>query len=129
MNVSVSVEFNEKRLLVLTRKGSIAALRRAGAYLRGAAQRAVVISSQPALPGKPAHSRQGRLKRSILFAVERQRMAVLVGPAFSIMGRSMTAHEYGGTFRGREYPKRPLMGPTLRSTTPQLAAFWRDTVK
>jgi len=69
------------------------------------------------------------LKRSILFGVEKNRMAVVIGPAKSLIGISMTAHEFGGMYRRRKYPRRPLMGPTLEKAAPRLPALWADSVK
>ena len=43
--------------------------------------------------------------------------------------RNMTAHEFGGMYRRRRYPKRPLMGPTLNKTAPQLPKLWENAVK
>ena len=64
-----------------------------------------------------------------IILVERQRMTVVVGPAESFIGISMTAHEFGGIYRRRKYPKRPLMGPTLQKVAPQLPKLWEDSVK
>lgn len=127
--MKTTLDFDERRILMAARMGSLQALRRAGAYVRGAAKRAVAISPVPAAPGKPPHSRAGLLKRGLLFGVEKSRMAVLVGPAYSFIGLSMTAHEYGGRFRGRQYPARPLMWPTLQGTAKQLPSIWKDCIK
>lgn len=56
-------------------------------------------------------------------------MAVVIGPAKSLIGISMTAHEFGGMYRRRKYPKRALMGPTLVKVFPQLPKLWKDSVK
>jgi hypothetical protein len=69
----------------------------------------VLRSERSSSPGAPPHSRKGLLKRSILFGLDRTYQSVLIGPAYNSMGTAMTAHEYGGRFRGRRYPKRPLI--------------------
>ncbi len=56
-------------------------------------------------------------------------MAVVIGPAKSLIGISMTAHEFGGMYRRRKYPKRSLMGPTLVKVAPSLPKIWRDSLK
>lgn len=127
--MGAKIWFDAKRVIVATRKGSITALRRAGAYIRKATRNAISVSPKASIPGRPPHSREGLLKRSILFGVEKRREAVLIGPAFSFIGPVMTAHEYGGKFRGRRYPKRPLMGPTLDKTKDKLPSLWKDAVK
>lgn len=57
------------------------------------------------------------------------RRRVLVGPAGSLIGTSMTAHEFGGTYRKRHYPKRPLMGPVINKTAAKLPKLWENAVK
>jgi hypothetical protein len=133
------VTFDERRILVLTTRGSNNALRRAGAYVRKAAMNKIKHAPDgddgpqvAAPPGAPpyTHTRSGGLlKRSILFGVDKRRNAALVGPAYSLVGPSMTAHEYGGNYRGRKYPRRPLMGPTLKQTAGDLPKLWKNAVK
>ncbi len=125
----VRVEFDDDAVKSAVKKGGVKALRSAGAYTRKAARNAVSRSSKASPAGSPPHTRRGLLKRSILFGVEKHRMAVVIGPAESLIGISMTAHEFGGMYRRRKYPKRPLMGPTLVKVAPQLPKLWADSVK
>ncbi len=74
-------------------------------------------------------TRQGLLKQSLLFGVEKQHQSVVIGPAEKFIGTAMKAHEFGGTYRKRRYPKRPLMGPTLQVTAAKLPALWDKSVK
>lgn len=129
MNTKIRIEFDEEKVLSKVKNGNIKALRGAGAYVRKAARNAVSRSKKSSPPGTPPHTRRGLLKRSILFGVEKSRMAVVIGPAKSLIGISMTAHEFGGMYRRRKYPKRPLMGPTLEKAAPRLPALWADSVK
>ena len=89
----------------------------------------VTSSDKASAPGSPPHTRQGLLKQSLLFGVDSRRESVVIGPAESIIGTAMVAHEYGGTYRKRRYPKRPLMGPTLEKTANKLPALWEKSVK
>ena len=123
------VEFDEDGLVAWMMRASREFLRRAGAYVRRVAQRKVVTSPKPSLPGQPPHSRRGLLKRGILFGVERDGKSVLVGPGFRFVGESMSAHEFGGKYRRERYPKRPLMGPSLKESVPHLARMWDGAVK
>ena len=125
----IRVEFDEKKVLGPVKNGNTKALTRAGAYVRKAARNAVSRSKKASAPGSPPHTRRGLLKRSILFGVEKQRQTVVIGPAFQFIGIAMTAHEFGGNYRRRKYPKRPLMGPSLIKTAPQLPKLWADSVK
>ena len=123
------IEFDERRILVAVQNGGNAALRRAGAYIRKAARNKVSASDKASAPGTPPHTRAGLLKNSILFGVEKKRQSVVIGPADSMIGTAMTAHEYGGRYRKRRYPKRPLMGPTLEKTASRLPSLWEKAVK
>ena len=125
----VRIEFDDEAVKNAVRKSGVKSLRSAGAYTRKAARNAVARSKKSSPVGTPPHTRRGLLKRSILFGVEKHRMAVVIGPAKTVIGISMTAHEFGGMYRRRKYPKRPLMGPTLEKVAPELPKLWRDSVK
>jgi len=127
--LKVRIEFDERRILVAVQNGNNVALRRAGAYIRKAARNRISTSDKASPPGTPPHTRRGRLKNSLLFGVEKMRRTVVIGPAESIMGTAMAAHEFGGNYRKRRYPKRPLMGPTLERTMPRLPPLWENSVK
>ncbi len=122
------VEFDGDGLVARIARASRDILRRAGAYVRRVAQRKVATSPKPSQPGSPPHSRKGLLKRSILFGSDGD-SSVLVGPGFNLVGPSMSAHEFGGKYRRERYPKRPLMGPSLKESAPHLAEMWKDAVK
>ena len=122
------VEFDEDGLVARIARAGREILRRAGAYVRRVAQRKVATSPKPSQPGSPPHSRKGLLKRSILFGSDGDG-SVLVGPGFNLVGPSMSAHEFGGKYRRERYPKRPLMGPSLKESAPHLAKMWKDAVK
>ena len=123
------VEFDEDGLVARIAKASREFLKRAGAYVRIVARRKVLTSPKPSLPGQPPHSRRGLLKRGILFGLERDGKSVLVGPGFNLVGESASAHEFGGKYRRERYPKRPLMGPSLKESAPHVAKMWQGAVK
>jgi len=126
---TVRVEFDPETVKQAVEKGGRQSLKQAGAYVRAAARHVVRRSKHASTAGTPPHTRRGLLKRSLLFGVEPRRMAVVIGPAFKFIGLSMTAHEFGGMYRRRKYPKRPLMGPTLQKTAPQISKLWADSLK
>ena len=123
------VEFDEDGLVARIAKASREFLRRAGAYVRTVARRKVLTSPKASAPGQPPHSRRGLLKRGILFGLERDGKSVLVGPGFNLVGESASAHEFGGKYRRERYPKRPLMGPSLKESAPHVAKMWQGAVK
>ena len=129
MFVKMHFKFDERRLVEVVRKANYSSLRRAGAYIRASARNAIHRSKSSSTPGTPPHTRRGLLRRSILFGVDRQKQSVVIGPAEKFIGISMTAHEFGGLYRRRRYPKRPLMGPTLNKAAPQLPKLWENAVK
>ena len=104
-----SIEFDERRIFIAVRSGNNIAFRRAGAYIRKAARNRVTASGKASLPGSPPHTRQGLLKQSLLFGVDSRRESVVIGPAESIIGTAMVAHEYGGRSPTVAH-KRPLSG-------------------
>ncbi len=123
------VEFEADGLVARAAKASVDVLRRMGAYIRRVAQSKVRQSRNPSQPGEPPHTRRGALKRGILFGVDRRTNSVVVGPSIRFVGTSMQAHEFGGGYKRERYPKRPLMGPSLRESAPHLAKMWEDAVK
>ena len=129
MSVKMRFDFDERRLLGAVEKANYSSLRRAGAYIRATARNVVHRSKKSSTPGTPPHTRRGLLRRSLLFGVDKQKMSVVIGPAKKFIGISMTAHEFGGMYRRRRYPKRPLMGPTLTKSAPQLPKLWANAVK
>ena len=122
------IELDEDGLVARIVRASKEFLRRAGAYVRKVAQRKVATSPKASAPGQPPHTRQGALRRGIVFATDGEK-SVLVGPGFRQLGESMAAHEFGGRYRRERYPKRPLMGPSLKESTPHLAKMWDGAVK
>ena len=123
------VEFDAEGLAARVAKASVEVLKRMGAYVRTVARRKVHTSDRPSTPGTPPHSRTGALKRGILFGVEKRRQSVIVGPSEKFVGTSMVAHEFGGGYKLERYPKRPLMGPSLKESAPHLGKMWRDAGK
>jgi phage gpG-like protein len=67
----------------------------------------------PSKPGMPPHTRFNQLKKAIVYVSKRGE--AVIGPRKSVVGLSASAHEFGGTFKGEEYPARPFMGPALLS--------------
>lgn len=127
--MKIHIEFDERRILMLVERANVTSLHRAGAYIRKAARNKVTTSQNASTAGSPPNTRRGLLKNSLLFGVEKRIPAVVIGPAGSIIGTAMKAHEFGGRYKKQRYPKRPLMAPTLERTRSQLAKFWENTVK
>lgn len=126
--MNTEIEFEEKTLLAKVAKASVDILKRMGAYVRTVARRKVKSSDKPSPPGSPPHSKTGALKKGILFGLEKKNSSVLIGPSDRFVGASASAHEFGGKYKKERYPKRPLMGPSLKESIPQLTKLWQDAV-
>lgn len=129
MKLKQKTQFDTEKIKKKVRKANIESLSGAGAYIRRVARNKIIQSPNSAPVGSAPHSRRGQLKKSLLFGVDRQRNSVVIGPAASLIGQSMVAHEYGGKYRKERYPRRPLMGPSLQQSRSRLPAMWADSVK
>lgn len=126
---SVRLDFGNEPLMGSVKYANRKAMRGVGAYVRRVAVNSVHRSRSASAAGTPPHTRRGLLKNSILFGVEGDGRGVVIGPAKSVVGISMTAHEFGGMYRGRKYPKRQLMGPALMQSAPELPKLWKDAIR
>lgn len=126
---SVRLDFGDEPLMGAVKYANRKAMRGVGAYVRRVAANSVHRSRSASAAGTPPHTRRGLLKNSILFGVEGDGRSVVIGPARSFVGISMTAHEFGGMYRGRKYPKRELMGPALMKSAPELPKLWKDAIR
>jgi hypothetical protein len=135
------------RAMVVREIGKInaAALSKAGAFVRRRARSSMRRRKKASTPGSPpsAHSTDTvATLKNILFAYDRQRQSVVIGPVrLNGSGGSVPAlHEFGGTqtvrrFRrqnGRNqlipklahYPPRPFMGPALKAEAHNFPNLW-----
>ena len=127
--MKAEIDFDADSLAARVARASLDVLKRMGAYVRKVAQSKVRTSPKASQLGTPPHSRRGLLKRAILFGLEKRERRVLIGPGFRFVGTSASAHEFGGGYKGDRYPRRPLMGPSLKESAPHLARLWQDAVK
>ncbi len=122
-------EFYSQRVRDAAKKGSFKSLNHAGAAIRITARRSIRRSKKPSREGTPPHTKKGQLKRSLRYAVEKQKERVLIGPTYTVVGRSGMAHEFGGKYRRQSYPKRSFMGPALKKVENRLPKLWANSVK
>lgn len=102
IDVKVRIKSETGKVARKAKAANITSLGHGGAYIRGIAKRSIKVSKESAPPGHQPHTRKGRLKKSILYAVERERQDVVIGPTASAMGRIGHTHEFGGA----EPPKK-----------------------
>jgi phage gpG-like protein len=122
-------EFHSQLIRDRAKKASFENLRHAGAAIRLTARRSIRRNKKASAAGQPPHTRKGQLKRSLRYVVEKDKDRVLIGPTYTVVGRSATAHEFGGKYKKQRYPKRPLMGPALSANKGKIPKMWADSVK
>jgi hypothetical protein len=129
ISMRARLELKLKAIKDAERKAGFKNLAHAGAAIRLTARRSIRRSPKKSAAGTPPHTRKGLLKRSLRYAVEKARSRVLIGPAYSIVGRSGMAHEFGGKYRRNQYPARAFMGPALKKQEHRLPKIWQNSIK
>ena len=127
--LKAKTKFDGKKLGRAAKAGSIKSLGHAGAAIRLVARRSVKRSKEASNIGSPPHTRRGRIKSAIKYAVAPSKQSVVIGPDATIAGTSGKAHEFGGRYKRERYDKRPFMGPALEKTKTRLPAMWAGSVK
>jgi hypothetical protein len=122
-------KFHPKRVKNTAKKATFRNLGHAGAAIRLTARRSIKKGKRSSRAGQPPHTRKGQLKRSLRYAVDKDKGSVIIGPTYTMVGRSGMAHEFGGKFRGQRYPKRRFMGPALEKNTHKLSRLWADSIR
>jgi len=137
----VKFKVNFKRLAKRVRRGSIKSMGQAGALVYKVARNSIRRRKGPSTPGTAPHTRTksqekkarrfGGLKDSLRFEVERRFFggSVVIGPTPRLAGTSGQAHEFGGSYRGQRFEKRPFMGPALQRSLPKIPREWKNIVR
>lgn len=119
-------------MMAAVKKATIRALKIAGFEIRQTAQESIEsepIRRRSSLPGQPPKTHRGNyLRRAILYSVEEDTETLVAGPSFNMVGTSARAHEFGGEYKGQEYPERPFMGPALEKNLQNIPLFWSNQV-
>lgn len=76
--------------------------------------------------GTPPFTQRGQLPNAIVFDITKN--SAVIGPRRSVVGESASAHEFGGSFKGGEYPERPFMGPGLERAAPRFAGSFAGSI-
>lgn len=129
VHAKAKTKFDARKLKSATQRGNFKSLGHAGAAIRLAARRSIKKSDDPAPAGKPPHTRKGRIKNAIKYAVVAAAQSVVIGPDHAVAADSGAAHEHGGRFRNEMYDRRPFMGPALEKVQDRLPRMWAASVK
>lgn len=111
-------------------KATFRNLGHAAAKIRKTARGSIKSKAGPSRQGTPPHTRPKRrqLPNAIVYAYDRTNQRAVVGPRKSVAGESGHAHEFGGSYRGAEYPERSFMGPALEENLSSFAGSWAGSV-
>jgi len=107
-------------------QGSYRSLSHAAASVRKEAIASIKTDPEPSEPGAPPHSRRGLLRRAIRYAADKE--IAVIGPVASLVGGAAAPEEFGGEYRGGEYPERPFMGPALDAKLDRFSKEWEGSV-
>ncbi len=119
-----------KQVAEKAHKAALNNLRHAAAGIRKDARAEIERSPDASQPGQPPHTRHGLLKAAstILYAVDPNAMSAVIGPVASKVGQSASAHEFGGNFKGEEYPARPFMRPAMDGRLEDFAGSFTGSI-
>lgn len=129
VKTKAKTKFDPRKLKAAAKRGNITSLGHAGAAIRLAARRSIKKSKKPSPPGAPPHTRKGRVRNAIKYAVVAAAQSVVIGPDHAVAADSGAAHEFGGRYRQENYDKRPFMGPALQKIKDRLPTLWAGSVK
>ena len=126
----LTLQFEDKtqRVKDAADQSSFRNLGHAAASIRKTAIESIIVAEGPSDPGTPPHTRRRQLKRAIKYDVDHAAESALIGPEASIVGEAGAAHEFGGQFRGEEYPERPFMEPALETNVDRFASEWAGSI-
>lgn len=81
----------------------------------------------PSAPGSPPHTHRGAfLRRAIQFDYDKE--SAVIGPVASLVGQAGAAHEFGGDYKGTNFPARPFMFPALERAIPRIGGDWTGSI-
>ena len=129
IEMKVQTRLDVQKVLRKARRSNIESLGHAGAAVRLTARRSIRRSPKPSAAGTPPHTRRGLLRRAIVYALDKYRQLVVIGPAYGTVGLSATPHEFGGKYKRQSYDRRPFMGPALEKTRNRLPRHWSGSVR
>jgi hypothetical protein len=126
--LTVQLVDQTSRVQDATEQANFRNLGHAAASIRKTAIDEIIVAEGPSDPGTPPHTRRRQLKRAIKYDVDQAAESALIGPEASIVGEAGAAHEFGGEFRGEDYPERPFMEPALETNVDRFASEWAGSI-
>ncbi len=144
IGIAVAIEFTGDVVIpLLMHAAAHRVLMKFGAFVWQRARTSITPSKRPSQPGRPPHTHQKTLPKSIRFAYDEERTSVVIGPV-PLPGKTGTAPaalEAGGNSKLRTMRRgiqvvrtsairaRPFMGPALEAEEPNLPPLWANCLK
>ena len=138
----VKALFKEDKILDAKKRGTVRALKKAGAFVRSDARRSMKRRKSVSPPGKPPRVLKGQLKRFLFFVVDKDAPEnVTIGPVKLNDSGAPRFMEYGGSQvqrrrrRGRtsnvklDIEPRPFMNPALERQAPGIPDLFKNAFK
>lgn len=100
----------------------------AAASLRKRAIESIKESPFPSRPGRPPRTRQGALRRALVYAVDPSGESAIIGARYSRFSTAAKYHEFGGKRKASTFPPRPFMGPALEEIAPRLPFEFENSI-
>jgi len=146
-SAGATTEDHTQRVLVAAKKAKYERFQHAAASISKTMKASIVKGSSPAgrdkktgrfrksssnaasAPGEPPHTR-GRAGHNLKGAIryDANNIDAVVGPIASFIGQAGHAHEFGGEYRGEQFPKRPFARPALEANVDRFAAGWVGSI-
>lgn len=127
LKIGATIQSQQDSVLNAVKSRSRDAMAHLAAKVRLAAQSSITTSEEPSPPGSPPHTREGQLRRAIVFSVGES--DAIVGPRASVVGPIGELMEFGGEFFGRDYEARPFMGPAPEEAIDDFAGQWSGSLR
>lgn len=127
LKIGATIQSQQDSVLNAVKSRSRDAMAHLAAKVRLAAQSSITTSEEPSPPGSPPHTREGQLRRAIVFSVGES--DAIVGPRASVVGPIGELMEFGGEFFGQDYEARPFMGPALEEAIDDFAGQWSGSLR
>jgi hypothetical protein len=128
LGFNIKIEDTTKNVAKAVDRASFRNVGHAAASVRKTAAASIEKSAGPSQPGRPPHTKKGRLKRAIRFHVDKQKQEAIVGPQASMVGEVGEALEFGKEFRGDQYEERPFMGPARDANTDRFGNSFKGSI-
>jgi len=139
IGLAVKTEDHTRRVTEAAKAAEFRNLGHAAASIRKTEIESIQSAPGPSQPGTPPHThtagvsktgkkRRGVLQRSFAYAVDKAAGRAIVGPQASVGGEAGAAHEFGGEFRGMDYPERSFAAPALEQNLDRFASDWQGSI-